>query len=116
MGDLLFYLLIAIVVAAGAVLVAVLARGFLAQPASGAKPLFGTRPEKRLAVVDQASVDGRRKLVLIRRDETEHLIMTGGPVDIVIETGIRASEPAAVRQPDAGGGGFNRTSRRIEPV
>lgn len=114
MGDLLFYLLIAIVVAAGAVLVAVLARGFLAQPVANAKPFFGAKPEKRLAVVDQANLDGRRKLVLIRRDGTEHLIMTGGPVDVVIETGIRAEEPAAARHTDASG--FNRASRRIEPV
>ena len=39
-------------------------------------------------MVDQANVDGRRRLVLIRRDDIEHLIMTGGPVDVVIETGI----------------------------
>jgi len=29
--------------------------------------------------------------VLIRRDGVEHLIMTGGPVDVVIETGIQTS-------------------------
>jgi hypothetical protein len=27
---------------------------------------------------------------LVRRDDTEHLIMTGGPVDVLIETGIVA--------------------------
>lgn len=55
---------------------------------SPASALFGPRPERRLAVVEHASVDGRRRLVLIRRDGVEHLIMTGGPVDVVIETGI----------------------------
>ncbi|MBX9926456.1 MAG: flagellar biosynthetic protein FliO [Hyphomicrobiaceae bacterium] len=50
--------------------------------------LFGPKPEKRIDVVDQTSVDARRRLVLIRRDNVEHLIMTGGPVDVVIETGI----------------------------
>jgi hypothetical protein len=45
--------------------------------------------EKRLGLVETANVDGRRKLLLIRRDDVEHLIMTGGPVDMVIETGIR---------------------------
>jgi flagellar protein FliO/FliZ len=50
--------------------------------------IFGTRPDKRLAVVEHASVDGRRRLVLVRRDNVEHLIMTGGPVDVLIETGI----------------------------
>lgn len=54
----------------------------------GTAGIFGTRPEKRLSVVEQSNVDGRRKLVLIRRDNIEHLIMTGGPVDVVIETNI----------------------------
>ncbi len=49
--------------------------------------------EKRLGVVEAASVDGRRKLILIKRDDKEHLIMTGGPVDVLIETGIEASRP-----------------------
>jgi len=46
---------------------------------------------RRLGVVDQAAVDGRRRLILIRRDNVEHLVMTGGPIDIVIETGIGAA-------------------------
>lgn len=49
--------------------------------------------ERRLGVVEAANVDGRRKLVLIRRDDTEHLIMTGGPVDVVVETGIKTPSP-----------------------
>ena len=52
--------------------------------------LFPPRPEPRLAVMEQAHVDRTRRLVLIRRDDVEHLIMTGGPVDVVIETGIAA--------------------------
>jgi flagellar protein FliO/FliZ len=44
--------------------------------------------QKRVGVVESAALDGRRRLVLIRRDNVEHLIMTGGPVDVVIETGI----------------------------
>jgi flagellar protein FliO/FliZ len=52
--------------------------------------LLPARPEPRLGVMEQASVDRNRKLVLIRRDDVEHLIMTGGPVDVVIETGIAA--------------------------
>jgi hypothetical protein len=54
--------------------------------------LFRPKPEPRLGVIEQASVDARRRLVLIRRDGVEHLIMTGGPVDVVIETGIQARE------------------------
>src|SRR5262245_18119913 len=58
--------------------------------------LFPPRPEPRLAVMEQASVDRSRRLVLIRRDDVEHLIMTGSPVDVVIETGIAATHDAAV--------------------
>jgi flagellar protein FliO/FliZ len=50
----------------------------------------GRKPERRLDIVEQANVDGRRRLVLIRRDDVEHLVMIGGPVDVVIETGISA--------------------------
>src|SRR5262249_37845268 len=35
----------------------------------------------RLAVIDQATVDSRRRLVLIRRDNVEHLLIIGGPGD-----------------------------------
>jgi hypothetical protein len=62
--------------------------------------LFPPRPEPRLAVMEQANVDRMRRLVLIRRDDVEHLIMTGGPVDVVIETGIAAPQDAAAT--DAG--------------
>ena len=56
----------------------------------------------RLAVVDAAKVDGRRHLILIRRDNLEHLLMIGGPTDIVVEPNIvRATvrEPALARPP-----------------
>jgi flagellar protein FliO/FliZ len=59
---------------------------------------FGPKPEKRLEIMDQFNVDGRRRLVLVRRDDVEHLIMTGGPVDIVIETGI-APRPMPAEAP-----------------
>jgi flagellar protein FliO/FliZ len=44
--------------------------------------------QPRLAVIDAAAVDGRRKLVIIRRDNVEHLLMIGGPTDVVVETNI----------------------------
>lgn len=92
----LFYALLA-AAAAGAIYVGVLfVRGYLNGTPPGSV-LFGPKPERRLDVVEQSSLDGRRRLVLIRRDDVEHLIMTGGPVDVVIETNIappvqRASE------------------------
>ena len=52
----------------------------------GANTNRGRMP--RLAVIDAAAVDGRRRLVLVRRDNIEHLIMIGGPTDIVVESTI----------------------------
>ena len=49
---------------------------------------------KRVSIVDTATVDGKRQVIIIRRDNVEHLIMTGGPQDIIIESGIAAPEPA----------------------
>ena len=52
----------------------------------GAATARGRQP--RLAVIDAAAVDGRRRLILIRRDNVEHLLMIGGPSDVVIEANI----------------------------
>ena len=42
----------------------------------------------RLAVMDVTAIDPKRKLVLVRRDEVEHLILIGGQNDVVIEANI----------------------------
>jgi len=56
------------------------------------------RARKRLMVVDTATVDGKRQVVIIRRDNVEHLIMTGGPQDMIIESGIAVPEPAPLQR------------------
>ena len=72
----------------------------------GANTQRGRMP--RLAVIDAAAVDGRRRLVLVRRDNVEHLLMIGGPSDIVVEPNIvramagrdqMAPRPAVGEQP-----------------
>ncbi|MBB3234196.1 flagellar biosynthetic protein FliO [Phyllobacterium endophyticum] len=61
----------------------------------------GRNRQVRLSVTDAAAVDNRRRLVLVRRDDVEHLILIGGPSDVVIEQNIRQfarqqrAEPAA---------------------
>ena len=52
----------------------------------GSAAARGRQP--RLGVVDHASVDSRRRLLIIRRDNVEHLVMVGGPTDVVVETNI----------------------------
>jgi len=54
--------------------------------------------QPRLAVVDAAAIDGRRKLVIIRRDNAEHLLMIGGATDVVVETNILRAGPLAARE------------------
>ncbi len=59
----------------------------------------GKNRQPRLAVLDAAAVDTRRRLVLVRRDDVEHLIMIGGPTDIVIESRIAPQRPATMATP-----------------
>ena len=49
--------------------------------------------QPRLAVIDAAAVDGRRRLVLVRRDNVEHLLLIGGPSDFVVEQNIVRAVP-----------------------
>jgi hypothetical protein len=48
----------------------------------------GRARQPRLGVLDAFAIDARRRLVLIRRDNVEHLIMIGGPNDVLIESEI----------------------------
>lgn len=59
----------------------------------------------RLAVLEAIQIDQRRRLLLLRRDNAEHLILIGGGSDLVIEQGILR----APRQPGAHG-------ERVEPA
>lgn len=52
--------------------------------------------DRRLEVVEIAPVDSKRRLLLLRRDGTEHLVLLGTTNDLVIETGI-AAPPRATR-------------------
>ncbi|MBM3565761.1 MAG: FliO/MopB family protein [Alphaproteobacteria bacterium] len=45
---------------------------------------------RRLKVVEGIALDSRRRLILVRRDNVEHLLLTGGPNDLTVETGIPA--------------------------
>ena len=49
----------------------------------------------RLAVVGRASISESRQIILVRRDNVEHLLMIGGPSDIVVEASIARAVPPA---------------------
>src|ERR1700739_820039 len=58
----------------------------------------------RLAVIDAPAVDGRRRLVLVRRDNVEHLLMIGGPTDLLVEPNIVRAAAAREAAPPARAG------------
>src|SRR5258707_1835802 len=80
----------------------------------GANTNRGRMP--RLAVIDAAAVDGRRRLVLVRRDNIEHLLMIGGPTDIVVEPNIVRAMPVRDQVPARPGVGAPELPPRIAPL
>ncbi|HYM33318.1 MAG TPA: flagellar biosynthetic protein FliO [Candidatus Cybelea sp.] len=67
-------------------LVAWVGRRFGLMPRAG-----NAQSGRRLQVVEVAPVDARRRLVLIRRDDVEHLLLLGQGADVVIESGVRTN-------------------------
>jgi flagellar protein FliO/FliZ len=55
----------------------------------------GLMARRRLRTVETALIDGRHRLVLVRRDATEHLLLVGPNTSQVIETGIPAAPDEA---------------------
>ena len=80
----------------------------------GANTNRGRMP--RLAVIDAAAVDGRRRLVLVRRDNIEHLLMIGGPTDIVVEPNIVRATPGRDQMPPRPPAGGAELPPRIAPL
>ena len=59
--------------------------------------------QRRLSLIEFAAVDARRRLVLVRRDGVEHLLLLGPEHDLVIERGISAVPVSATTQAPSGG-------------
>lgn len=70
--------------------------GLAGQFAPSALQLFARRPASRartsaktaarVRVLETQELDGGRRLTLVRWDDREHLILTGGEEDLVVET------------------------------
>ncbi len=92
---LLVVLLVAVLLLVGWVF-----RKFLGRPSI--KAVRGRQP--RLAVTDAANLDDKRRLVLVRRDDVEHLVMIGGATDVLLESNIvRATlkrQPTSQSEPE----------------
>ena len=54
---------------------------------------IGRGRNRRLSIVDHMQIDAKRQLLIVRRDNVEHLILTGGTQDVVVEAGIAVERP-----------------------
>ncbi|MGL4813535.1 MAG: hypothetical protein ACRCXM_17330 [Beijerinckiaceae bacterium] len=84
--------------------------------------LGGTVPRgraPRLGVVEVFDLDNQRRLILLRRDNVEHLVMIGGPTDVVVESAfVRTGSnrvPAPQIDPDRLDEEFQTRPEGIEP-
>jgi flagellar protein FliO/FliZ len=55
--------------------------------------------KRRLAVIESAALDGRNRVVLLRRDNVEHLVLVGPNTSQVIESGVPVPEGAEAPPP-----------------
>lgn len=80
--------ILTMIFALGIVLVLILLAAWLLRLVSNVSGNVARGRNRRLAVIDTLSVDQKRQLLIIRRDDVEHLVLIGGPQDLVVETGI----------------------------
>lgn len=76
-------------------------------------PRRASHGRRRLGIVEAIALDPRRKLVLVRRDDREHLLIIGNQGETVVETGIQLSDDdtiPAVSKPDDSGNKQGRVS------
>ena len=59
---------------------------------AGRLPSLKRRGERRLGVIEYMALDPKTRLVLVRRDDTQHLLLLGAAGPVVVERGI--AEPA----------------------
>ena len=75
----------------------------------------GRARQPRLGVVDAFDLDRERQLVLIRRDNVEHLVMIGGPNDVLIESEIIRAGVQAPEGRARGGGALDENQPTFAP-
>lgn len=89
-----FFLALAFVLALIAGLAALVRRSGFGERLAATPSSAGAR---RLSLVEVRPLDAKHKLVLLRRDDREHLVLLGATSDLLIESDIPAppGEPAA---------------------
>ena len=86
MDYLRFFLALVFVLGLIGILAVLARRTGLGFPITAMKPI----QKRRLSVVEVTAVDGRRRMVLIRRDNIEHLLLISPSSEMLIESNIAA--------------------------
>ena len=81
-----FFLALVFVLGLIGILAVLARRTGLGFPITAIKPI----QKRRLSVVEVTAIDGRRRMVLIRRDNIEHLLLISPSSEMLIETNIAA--------------------------
>lgn len=84
-GYFRFILALIFVIALIGVLAAIARRMGLGFPSHAIK----SGSDRRIGIVEVTPLDARRKLILVRRDDTEHLLVVSSTSETVIERNIR---------------------------
>jgi flagellar protein FliO/FliZ len=71
---------------------------------------------RRLTIVESLALDPKRRLILVRRDGREHLLLVGGATDLLVEGGISAPEAATEAATDAGSPASSPFARMLKGV
>jgi flagellar protein FliO/FliZ len=70
--------------------------------APGAMMRWRPGQERRLGVTEMLALDPKRRLVLVRRDDVEHLLLLGASNEVVVETNIQRPFRTALAEADKG--------------
>lgn len=93
-------LLVQFLLALGAVLFLIVLIAWILKKVNLVSSRIGRLGEDaRLSVSEAVAVDHRRRLVLVRRDHVEHLVLIGGENDLLLEHAIPAKPQPAQPQP-----------------
>ena len=58
----------------------------------GGRMIVQAGQKQRLSVTEVRPIDARHKLVLVKRDDTEHLLMIGPANSLIVERGIPSAK------------------------
>ncbi|WP_162009351.1 flagellar biosynthetic protein FliO [Labrenzia sp. CE80] len=90
---------LAFAISLGIVLILIALFVMILKRLTGTRLANGRSRQPRIAVMDATNIDTRRRLLLIRRDNVEHLILVGGPTDLVVEQNIIKTAPLTAGGP-----------------